>query len=72
MLKHLGIAGEHVGSVESAQEGGVENHGAGIVEYANLVFQSAKVDARLAAHRGVYHREQGGGYVNVGYAALEG
>ncbi len=72
VLEHLGIAGEDVLVVEGAEEGGVEDDAAGIVEDTNLVFQSTEIDARLAAHGGIDHREQGGGYINIRYTALEG
>ena len=43
-----------------------------MVEDADLVFQSAEVDAGLAANGGIDHGQQGGGYINIMYAALEG
>ena len=58
--------------VEGLEEGGVEDDGFGIAEEANLVFQSAVVEARLAAYGGIDHRQQRGGDIDEGQAALEG
>ena len=71
VLQHLGIAGEDVFAVHGPQELGVEDDAAGVVEDADFVFQSAEVDACLSAYAGIDHREQGGGYINIRYAALE-
>ena len=72
MFEHLGIAGEEVLAVHGAQEGGVEDDGAGIGENTDLVFQSPEIKACLAAHGGIDHGEQCGGDVDVLNAALEG
>ena len=50
----------------------VDDYGAALAEGAYLVFESFEVDAGLAAHGGVDHREQSGGHVDEGDAALEG
>ena len=50
VLQHFGIAGEHVLCVKRMEERGVEYDAVGIAEDAYLIFQSAEVDARLAAH----------------------
>ena len=72
MLQHLSIAREQVLGIEGAQESGVDNHGVGIAEDANLVLQPAVVEARLATHRGIDHGQQRGGNVDEVQAALEG
>ena len=71
VLQHLSITGEDVFAVHSPQKDGVEDDGAGIVEHADLVLQASEVDARLATHGGVNHREQRGGYIIIRYTALK-
>ena len=64
MLQHFGIARKNVLAIERLQEVGVEDDVFGIVEDTNLVFQSAVVDAGLAAYRSIHHGKQRGGYVD--------
>ena len=72
VLQHLGITGTDVIGIQSAQEVGTEDDGAGAVEDTYLVLQSAKVDACLASHAGIDHTQQCGGDIDVLNAALEG
>ena len=72
VFEHLGIAGENVLVVESAQELCTEYDRSGIVEHPDLVLQSTEIDACLAADAGVDHSEQGGGDVDVVDATFEG
>ena len=71
VLQHLSITGEDVFAVHSPQKDGVEDDGAGIVEHADLVLQASEVDARLATHGGIDHRQQCRGDVDVVESALK-
>ena len=71
VLHHLGHAAQQVRLVEGGEERGAEHHVLGLVEGADLVLQSGEVDARLAPCGSVHHGQQGGGDVDVAYAALE-
>ena len=72
MLQHFGITGKKILHVKRSKEGGVENYRGGIVEYTHLILQTTKVDARLASHAGIYHRQQRRGDIDILDAALEG
>ena len=72
MLQHLCIARKDVFFIEGLQKRGVENHAVRIVKHADLVFQSPEVKSRLPAYAGIYHREQGGGDVDIADTSLEG
>ena len=72
VLQHLGIARADVLVIHRLEESRVEDDAASRAEHANLVFQSAEVDARLAAHRGVDHGQQCRRDVDVVHAPLEG
>ncbi len=58
MLQHLRIARAKVGTVERPQKLRVDNHIFRRREDTHLVLQSVEVDARLAAHRSIHHRQQ--------------
>ena len=72
VLQHLGIAGEYVLRAEGTKELGIDDDALGIAEDANLVFQSAEVDTRLAAYAGIDHSQERGGDIDEPDAALEG
>ena len=72
VLEHLGIARAQVLAVERGKEVGAQQHEACLGKDANLVFQSAEVDAGLSAHRGVDHAQQRGGDIDEVDTPLEG
>lgn len=71
MLEHLGITRPDVLIVEGLEELCVQNDAVGIVENANLVLQSAEVDAGLSADTGIDHRQEGRRHIDKVQSALE-
>ena len=72
VLDHLGKpAAQHVLG-ERVEHLGVDHHGRRIMEGADEVLAEGGVDGGLAAHRGIDHRQQGGGHLHDGESAHEG
>ena len=71
VFQHFGIAGADVLMIHRTEKRGVENDTLGCAEDSNLVFQTAEVDACLATYRGIDHRQQGRGDVDVVESALK-
>jgi hypothetical protein len=71
-LHDLGEAGDEVLPREAAQQVEVADHAGRFVEGADEVLPRGRVDAGLATHRGVHHRQQGGGHVHHPHPAQPG
>ena len=71
-LGHLGIAGTQFAPRQSGQRRGVHQHHAGLVKGAEQVLAVARVDADLAADRGIDLRQQGRRHLHEGQAAQGG
>ena len=70
VLHDLGEAGPHLAGVEGGERRGVADHAPRLVEGADEVLAAGKVDAGLAAHRGVHLGEQRGRHLHEVDAAL--
>ena len=72
MLDHFTQAADQLASGQAAQDIGVDEDQAGLVEGADQVFSQPVVDRGLAADAGVDLRDDGGGHLDKGDAAEEG
>ena len=71
MLEHLGKTGEKLLLWQGAEEVGIDNGLLSFADEADLILESAVVEARFATGRGIYHTEQSGGDIDPGHAPFE-
>ena len=70
ILDYLGHAGGEFPLRQGVEHGGIDHHGAGLMEGADHVLAARVVDGGLAAHRGIHLGQQGGGDLDKVHAAL--
>ena len=69
VLDHLGQPAAKLGGRQRAQRLRVDDHQLRLLERADQILALRQIDARLAAHAGVHHRQQAGGNLHEGHAA---
>ena len=71
VFRHLGVAGAHLAFGQGVEGGGIGQDQTRLVEGADQVLAQRRVDAGLAAHRGIDLGEQGRGCLDEADAAPE-
>jgi len=69
VLEHLGEPGAVFAPIHGRDQGRIDDHAHRLLEGADQVFPSRAVDAGLAAHRRIDHRQQRGRYLHEAHAA---
>jgi hypothetical protein len=72
MFNHLGHAGAKLRQGQGSQQVGVDDHQFRLFERADQVFALRQINADLAAHAGIHHRQEGSGDLHKGQAAQKG
>ena len=60
MLYDLAQPAAHLARGKGAEEGGIGEYPSGLMKGADEIFDAAKIDGSLSAHRGIHLRQKGG------------